>query len=53
MGEIAEDFYTGHCCMACMQYFKEAHSYPVLCKECWREEKDEWPETQKAHLPEI
>jgi predicted amidophosphoribosyltransferase len=37
MGEIAEDYYEGHCCSGCMAYFKHPHGHPVLCKECWSE----------------
>ena len=34
MGEIADDMISGFMCSWCGTYFKEEHSYPVLCKDC-------------------
>ena len=58
MGEIAEDYHTGHCCTACMTYLKKAHGFPVLCCECWDtltpSERDAyWPGTQRATIKEV
>ena len=42
MGEIADDFVDGSCCMNCSTYFKNdrgeagaTHGYPVICRDCW------------------
>lgn len=39
MGEIADDLVSGFCCADCGTYFKQEHSYPVLCDYCWAEAK--------------
>jgi hypothetical protein len=35
MGEQAEMVLNGDICELCGIYFKEGHSYPVVCEECW------------------
>ena len=47
MGEIADDMICGFSCSWCGIYFQKEHGYPVICKTCfknWREEnpQKEW-----------
>ena len=51
MGEIADDIVEGLCCSHCGTHFVEAHGYPVLCNDCFKN-KDRDDDTQKAQLEE-
>jgi hypothetical protein len=54
MGQLADDIITGLSCTECGTYFKEAHGYPVLCKECFEEiEQDEECFLPKATKKEL
>jgi len=52
MGDIADDMIDGSSCAHCGTFFEEEHGYPVLCKECFKEDggkKD--GTTGKSELP--
>lgn len=54
MGEIANAMVSGEMCSLCGTYFKKAHGYPVLCKDCWKHASIEDRKAhQKAIHPEI
>jgi hypothetical protein len=49
MGEIADDLIEGRVCSWCGIYFTKEHSFPVVCKGCWKDAtSDERKEVQKA-----
>ena len=37
MGELADSIIDGECCELCGMYFEDAHGYPVICKDCWKD----------------
>ncbi len=41
MGEIADMMINGESCSHCSTMFKNAHGYPVLCRECFDTESKE------------
>jgi hypothetical protein len=54
MGEIANDILDGEYCSWCGQYFDDAHGYPVLCQDCYKNSKPfERVGLQKAYLKTI
>lgn len=50
MGELADDRITGLCCSGCGQYFTKPHGYPVLCNDCYIEEKRNGNNPKKTGL---
>ena len=56
MGEVADDMVNGFCCSACNSYFLRRHGYPVLCVDCYREERNRVhrrPDTPRATITEV
>ena len=41
MGEIAEDMVDGACCQVCGSYFATPFGYPVVCKTCGGDAKED------------
>ena len=41
MREIADDMINGSSCSWCGVYFEREHSYPVVCKSCWKDSTEE------------
>lgn len=41
MGELADDMVNGQSCSWCGVYFDEDHGYPVICKDCFDDYKEE------------
>ncbi len=39
MGEIADDIVNGFQCSHCGVCFADEHGYPVLCEECFEDDK--------------
>lgn len=39
MGENADDIIEGQTCSHCGMFFEEMHGFPVLCTDCFREDK--------------
>jgi len=39
MGEYADLSIEGFCCMWCGRCFEREHGYPVLCRECFAEQR--------------
>jgi len=54
MGDMANDAIEGHCCSWCGIYFTQEHSYPAVCKGCWKDATpEERQDVQKAIYPEL
>lgn len=41
MGEIADDMISGFSCSGCGVYFEEEHGFPVLCEDCFKDDRGE------------
>ena len=53
MGEIAEGIVEGFQCSHCGICFEDPHGYPVLCKDCFLEQRKHGkPIIPEATLPE-
>ena len=39
MGDMADDLVEGRTCSYCGVMFVESHDYPVLCRECFKQQK--------------
>lgn len=53
MGQAADDLVEGFCCSECGIYFQAPHGYPVLCKECHRQQRDKKNGLPKATENEL
>lgn len=54
MGDIANDVLNGFQCSHCGVIFKKEHGYPVLCKSCYDDVKEEERAgLSKAQIKEI
>lgn len=41
MGEIAQMMETGEQCSRCGTNFVKAHGFPVVCRECFKDQKED------------
>lgn len=50
---LAEDAADGAVCSLCGALFVASHGYPVLCKDCWKDESNRTEGLQEATESEV
>jgi hypothetical protein len=51
-GSVADDMTKGDCCSHCGTYFTNSDGFPVLCEDCFAEDKGETG-LPKSQYPEF